>query len=157
MMLNRKMIELSTSTITDATASVGGNVLAFACHFVKVNAIELLEPTTQMLLHNLKLLKFSHKVDVWCGDSSHAHAAASNMVQDTLFLGPLWGQKHYRRVPRLSYFLTEENVRQVCIEWARCPRLIVLELPQQNGTGLDVYTYNTLAHLEIGGMLMCVS
>jgi hypothetical protein len=122
-------LELSTSTITDATASVGGNVFAFACHFAKVNAIELLEPTAQMLLHNLKLLDLSHKVDVWCGDSSHADVAASNMVQDILFLDPPWGGINYRRAPRLSLFLTEKNLRQVCIEWARWTRLIVLKLP----------------------------
>ena len=122
-------LDMSTSTITDAPASVGGNVFAFARHFAKVNAIELLEPTAQMLLHNLKMLNLSHKVDVWCGDSSNADVAARNMVQDVLFLDPPWGGTSYWRAPRLSLFLREKNVRQVCIEWARWTRLIVLKLP----------------------------
>ena len=122
-------LDMSTCTITDATASVGGNVFAFASHFAKVNAIELLEPTAQMLLHNLKLLKLSHKVDVWCGDSSQVDVVSKHIVQDVLFLDPPWGGVNYRRAPRLSLFLAEKNLRQICIEWARCTRLIVLKLP----------------------------
>ena len=134
-------LDTTISTLTDATASVGGNVFAFASHFAKVNAIELLEPTAQMLLHNLKLLKLLHKVDVWCGDSSHPDVVSSNIVQDVVFLDPPWGGINYRRAPRLSLFLAEKNLRQICIEWARWTRLIVLKLPLK-------FHYREFFHLQ---------
>lgn len=122
-------LNLSTSTITDTTASIGGNVFAFAQRFAKVNAVELLEPTAQMLLHNLELLDLSDRVEVWCGDSSDVNKVAENMKQDVIFLDPPWGGVNYRRIRNLSLYLGEKNLRQVCIEWARWTRLIALKLP----------------------------
>jgi len=121
--------EMSNSTITDATASIGGNVFAFAQCCARVNAIELKEPTAQMLLHNLELLHLSNKVHVWCGDSSDVNVVAQHMRQEVIFLDPPWEGVKYRQIRNLSLFLCEKNLRQVCIEWARWTRLIVLKLP----------------------------
>jgi len=130
---------MSNSTITDATASIGGNVFAFAQRFAKVNAIELLEPTAQMLLHNLELLNLSNKVEVWCGDSSDINVVVQNMRQDVIFLDPPWNGVEYKRIRNLSLYLGEKNLRQVCIEWACWTRLIVLKLPLN-------FNYNEFFH-----------
>jgi len=122
-------LTISEATITDATASIGGNVFAFATCFGKVNAIEKLEPTAQMLLHNLKLLGLSSNVTVWCGDSSEVALVADKMKQDVVFLDPPWGGLRYKKEDILSLFLEEKNLRQICIEWALHAKLIVLKLP----------------------------
>lgn len=122
-------LTISEATITDATASIGGNVFAFATCFGKVNAIEKVEPTAQMLLHNLQLSGLSSNVTVWCGDSSKVALVADKMKQDVVFLDPPWGGLEYIKEDSLSLFLEEKNLRQICIEWALHAKLIVLKLP----------------------------
>jgi len=122
-------LTISEATITDATASIGGNVFAFATCFGKVNAIEKVEPTAQMLLHNLQLSGLSSSVTVWCGDSSKVALVADKMKQDVVFLDPPWGGLKYNEEKILSLFLEEKNLRQICIEWALHAKLIVLKLP----------------------------
>jgi len=115
--------------ITDGTASVGGNVIAFADFFYNINAIELDKNRAQMLLSNVKLLNLSHKVTVWHGDCANTTEVAQNMTQDVLFLDPPWLGPDYKKHAKLSLFLSGKSLRQVCIEWAPRTRIIALKLP----------------------------
>ena len=118
------------STITDGTASVGGNTFDFVNHFAHVNAIELNKDTAQMLSHNLELLQLSGKVTVWQGDCTNITGAAKHFRHDILFLDPPWLGENYRTYTYLSLYLSGQNVRKVCCDWARSgTKLIALKLP----------------------------
>jgi len=130
----------STSTITDGTASVGGNTFDFVENFAHVNAVELNKNTAQMLLHNLELLNLSAKVTVWQGDCTNIAAAATHFKHDILFLDPPWRGEDYGKYVRLSLFLSGQNLRKVCCDWIRNgTKLIALKLPLN-------FNYNEFLH-----------
>jgi len=118
------------TVITDGTASIGGNVFEFAAVFRGVNAVEVDKTRVQMLANNVEHLGLSQKVRVWHGDISEiAMAYNTNLRQDVLFLDPPWSGPDYWKHKRLSLFLNDMSLREVCNMWAGVTRIIALKLP----------------------------
>jgi len=118
------------TVITDGTASIGGNVFEFAAVFKRVDAVEMDKTRVQMLANNVALLGLSQKVCVWHGDISKIEMARNNNLrQDVLFLDPPWGGPDYRKHKRLSLFLNNVSLQEMCNMWASSTRLIALKLP----------------------------
>jgi len=115
--------------ITDGTASIGGNVFEFAKIFIGVHAVEIHEKRSQMLAHNVKLLKLQTQVVVWCGDISHVETVARRIRHDVLFLDPPWTGNNYKTNPKIVLFLSGHRLEKVCNDWASKTRLIALKLP----------------------------
>jgi len=118
------------TVITDGTASIGGNVFAFAALFAQVNAVEINSMRAHMLQHNVEIVGIAKKVRVWCGDICAQAAARPGMTpHDVIFLDPPWGGGSYRTQGKLSLCLGHASLQQVCVDWSRESRLIALKLP----------------------------
>lgn len=115
--------------ITDGTASIGGNVFEFAKIFMGVHAVEIHEKRSQMLAHNVQLLKLHTQVVVWCGDISLVETVARRIRHDVLFLDPPWTGNNYKTTPKLVLFLSGIRLETVCNDWASKTRFIALKLP----------------------------
>jgi len=118
------------TVITDGTASIGGNVFAFAALFAQVNAVEINSMRAHMLQHNVEIVGIANKVHVWCGDICAQAAARPGMTpHDVIFLDPPWGGGSYRTQGKLSLCLGHASLQQVCVDWSKESRLIALKLP----------------------------
>jgi len=118
------------TVITDGTASIGGNVFAFAALFAQVNAVEIDSMRAHMLQHNVEVVGIAEKVHVWCGDiCAQANARPGMTPHDVIFLDPPWGGGAYRTQGKLSLCLGHASLQQVCVDWSRESRLIALKLP----------------------------
>lgn len=82
------------STITDATASVGGNVIAFSKYFDHINAIELNPDRKTMLDFNCRLLGIDKKVTTYQG---YAQDYIYTLKQDIIFFDPPWGTDYKKK------------------------------------------------------------
>lgn len=86
------------SRVTDTTACVGGNTVAFAQAFRDVHAIEIDRHRFDMLKHNLRVCSFEkeflERPIVWEGDCL-AICGHSLHNQDIVFVDPPWGGIHY--------------------------------------------------------------
>jgi predicted RNA methylase len=100
------------SIITDATASIGGNVIAYAEKFKHVNAIELDNGRAAMLKHNIKVLtkylKLGH-VDIHTG---YGQDIMLTLNSDIISFDPPWGvdyKKHPTGTLRLTLGANTNN------------------------------------------------
>jgi predicted RNA methylase len=80
--------------VTDATSCVGGNTWAFATLFKHVNAVELEKIHSDMLKHNMSLLKLNDKITIY---NTNYLDIFSSLKQDIIFLDPPWGGVHYMK------------------------------------------------------------
>lgn len=115
------------STITDATACVGGNAYSFAQHFEKVYAFELDMTRARMLRHNMTLLG-ARNVVVQQGD---AFDLCMNQYQDVVFMDPPWGGPGYRKHTAIELYLSGHHIAELCEQIIRGgrARFIALKSP----------------------------
>lgn len=114
------------ATITDATACIGGATHAFAQAFSFVNAIEIDRTRYDYLRHNITILGMAERVRCIHGD---ALDVCPRLQQDVVFLDPPWGGPEYKTMPRVSLFLSNSKLSDVCRRLASSTRYIAIKVP----------------------------
>lgn len=126
-------LKLSNYTITDGTACIGGDTLAFSRHFKSVNSVEYDKTRFEYLKHNMKLFD--------CNNISFYNDSYINLYkslkQDVIYLDPPWGGPEYKNMKTVTLSLGEMKIDELCSDIIKnklC-QLIILKLP---------YNYNLL-------------
>jgi hypothetical protein len=124
---------LGQATITDATACAGGDTIAFARHFSRVNAIELSPSRCQMLLNNVDVVRgvlgetgLPGWVYVYQGDCL---AIAPRLRQDVLYLDVPWGGKEYKKQSLVRLFLSSQAIYDVVVRFLGLCKFVALKVP----------------------------
>lgn len=147
----------SASTITDGTACIGGNTIAFARAFARVHAVEYDEPRYQMLRHNVNLLLDTdtvNRVRVRCGDYTEVF---SQLSQDLVFLDPPWGGKAYKHQSAVDLTLGEWPLSRLCQELrGRCSHVVIKVPTNFNVRGLSRGIRESVRVVRIAGKVMLV-
>ncbi len=94
------------AVITDATACVGGNTIAFADYFY-VNSVEYSPQRARMLANNILVTNKQNKVEVIGADYL---SIMRTLKQDVVFMDPPWGGTDYKKDKRIDMFLGTTNV-----------------------------------------------
>jgi tRNA/tmRNA/rRNA uracil-C5-methylase (TrmA/RlmC/RlmD family) len=102
-----------SSTITDLTACVGGNVVSFARVFRNVNAVEIDPVRFKLLKYNVsEILGDENNVVFRQGD---AIEEAALLRQDVIFIDPPWGGIDYMKCcDPLNLYLSGRNIGELC-------------------------------------------
>ena len=92
--LKNEGINISTSTIIDATAGIGGNTISFSKYFSKVHAIEINNIHYNVLVNNLEALSLNN---VTCYLDNFINIINNVTIKSNIFfLDPPWGGKNYK-------------------------------------------------------------
>jgi len=134
--ISRELLKLipATSTVTDATACVGGSAYSLSKVFASVNAIELDKTRYEYLVNNIKLLG-SENIQCIYGD---ALEECKNLKQDLIFLDPPWGGPEYKRQEKVSLELSNIKISEVCEKLSPYTKFIAIKAP----TNFDETTFN---------------
>jgi predicted RNA methylase len=129
--------DLSTKTITDATACIGGDTINFALHFKEVHSIELKKENYDILQNNVNVYELTN-VNLYHGDCTNLYTWYS----DVLYIDPPWGGRDYKEQKCLELFLTNKRLdvwlEEILLQKSR-PSHIILKLPSNyNFKQLDV-------------------
>ena len=102
-----------SSTITDLTACVGGNVISFARVFRAVNAVEIDAVRFDLLRHNVhEILGEGRNIVFRHGDAIEQVAL---LRQDIIFMDPPWGGTDYMKCSgSLKMYLSGRNIGELC-------------------------------------------
>jgi hypothetical protein len=111
------------STITDATACVGGNSMLFCRDFKHVNLVEMDYSTALILKNNTKNNK---NKTIYYADYNIIKYLLS---QDIIFFDPPWGGKDYKRNNSIDLFLGSENIIEIIDSLYNYCRIICLKAP----------------------------
>ena len=118
-----------TITITDATANVGGNTIAFGKTVKHVNAVEIIPEHCKMLKNNVSVYKLKN-VDVHCGNYLNI---MNKLKQNVVFIDPPWGGRDYKKHKSLKLYLYTDNEKKVVLEDVinkiKDVELVVLKVP----------------------------
>jgi 16S rRNA G966 N2-methylase RsmD len=138
-----------TSSITDATACIGGTALAFSKEFAYVNAIELNDVRFKYLVHNLHEL---HAVNVNCirGDSLEE---CTKLDQQVIFIDPPWGGPEYKNKTRVSLSMCNVSLSSICHTLYNHTAYIVIKVPtnfDEESFVQDTSAYMTLVYKNTG-------
>jgi predicted RNA methylase len=104
-------------TITDATACNGGDVIAFAKKFGKVNAVEINPDNYAALANNVGLYGFNNV-------TTHAAdylAVLDQLEQDIVHMDPPWGGLDYKQHTDLHLYLGDTDIEKVVARLAAKP------------------------------------
>lgn len=139
-----------SALIIDATACIGGSVLALNSIFENVIAIEKDSIKYQYLVHNMQVLGINN---VKC---IHADLITEcrNYKSDVIFIDPPWGGPEYKALDKIDLFISEKKLSEVCNNIAKdnCTKYIVLKVPvnfndekfiQETKEQLSLHTKNT--------------
>jgi hypothetical protein len=116
--------------ITDGTACVGGDTMAFAAVFAHVTAVESHPGRAAMLVENIAAAGLAGKVTVLQADFVNVGGC---WEQDVVYLDAPWGGPEYRHAAAVDLFLehngTQVPLSEVCARvWPRT-RIIALKVP----------------------------
>ncbi len=133
--LAKRMIALpgitANSRVLDATASVGGNTIAFASQFHHVSAVELDRGRKSMLDENIELVGIGHIVHATYCDYAQTVIAQTDF--DIVFFDPPWGTD-YKSHNKIRIVLSgpehSDTFESVVAAAARKCKYVVLKLPQ---------------------------
>lgn len=131
--LCEKMYDLGISRhsiITDATASVGGNTIAFAKHFGHVHAIELNTERKIMLDNNIKLLRLTNVTT----HQGFGQEIAATLTQDVVFFDPPWGNDYKKYTHgtlqlQLSGSTDDISLEQIIADYRQYAKYCVIKIP----------------------------
>jgi hypothetical protein len=128
--------KLLNYTITDGTACIGGDTLAFSRNFKSVNSVEYDKTRFEYLKHNMKLFE--------CKNISFYNDSYINLYkslkQDVIYLDPPWGGPEYKNMKTVTLSLGDMKIDELCkdiIKNKLC-QLIILKLPYN----YDLSTFN---------------
>lgn len=125
---------LPVKTITDATASIGGNSLSFISHFDVINAIELDPDRFNSLKNNASLIYTTEqlsKVNFHHGDCIEI---LPNLKQDIIFFDPPWPEdRQYQSMETVScsdISLSGLSIDALCLFVESLAQYVVFKLPR---------------------------
>jgi 16S rRNA G966 N2-methylase RsmD len=122
-----KTMNTTNLTITDGTACIGGDTLAFSQKFSHVNSIELDKTRYEYLKHNMGIFG---RTNISFYNDSYLNLY-STLKQDVIYLDPPWGGPEYKNQQYVKLSLGNMPLEELCrniIENKLC-KLIVLKLP----------------------------
>lgn len=101
-------------SITDSTASVGGNTIAFLLikNFYNVNSVELDKQRYEMLKSNINIKKASIKGEYKLYNSSYLNIK-NNLAEDIIFIDPPWGGPDYYKLTKVKLFLDDIHLGEI--------------------------------------------
>lgn len=126
--LRSKIANISTLSITDATACVGGDTLLFSLYFRKVDSIEWKHDNCIVLRNNVDVFGATN-VKIHEGDSSQIF----NWKTDVLYVDPPWGGPDYYKQPSLDLYIGIFRLDiwiEEILKRDKRPQYIVLKVPQ---------------------------
>jgi 16S rRNA G966 N2-methylase RsmD len=120
----------SKSVITDMTAGVGGNVIAFSKAFQYVNAIEIDPFRYDQLKYNVKQYELLN-INIYNGNSLDYVIKDNMLNQDILYMDPPWGGDDYHQEELITLKISDENIETIInnIFNKKRAQMIVLKLP----------------------------
>ena len=123
----KKYFNYDNITITDATASIGGNSISFLNNGFTVNSVEIDPNTCSFLKNNISTFKYDTN-KVICGDYTEIFR---DLLQDVVFFDPPWGGKEYNNYSIIDMFLSDINIIDLIktILDERRAKLVVLKSP----------------------------
>lgn len=140
-----KMKPYKPTTITDATANVGGNTISFAKRFNKVNSVEINTQTAKALQNNINVYGLSN-VSVY--NKSYL-SVINELKQDVLFMDPPWGGVDYKSKDKIMLYLDEVPIHDVINRLINKPILIVLKIPNNFDIELFKKNINHYTNIEV--------
>lgn len=147
----------SSSVITDGTACIGGNTIAFARTFAHVHAIEWDTSRCTMLRHNVQLLldrTSAQHVNVHNEDYT---ATYDRYTQDLVFLDPPWGGKAYKHQSTVDLYLGDLSLSVLCQRLLDQCAHVVIKVPTNfNVKGLSRGIRRSVRVVRIAGKVMLV-
>jgi len=123
----KKIMNTTNLIITDGTACIGGDTLAFSETFDHVNSVELDKTRYDYLKHNMDV--FGRKNITFYNDSYIN--LYDKLKQDVIYLDPPWGGPDYKNKKYVKLSLGNVPLEELCkdiIDNKLC-KLIVLKLP----------------------------
>jgi len=118
---------MSSMTITDATACIGGDTLNFASQFSHVHSIEINEQKFDALSINVGVYGYNN-ITLYHADAVNVY----NWNTNVLYIDPPWGGKDYRKHKHLDLFLSGKRLDcwlEEILSRKNRPQIIVLKLP----------------------------
>ena len=114
-------------SITDGTASVGGDTLAFSEAFNTVNSVELDKTRFEYLKHNMNIF---NRTNITFYNDSYLNVY-KNLKQDVIYLDPPWGGLDYKNSEKLVFKLGDMKLEDLCddIMKNKLCKLLILKLP----------------------------
>tara|TARA_B100001248_G_C27398588_1_gene467794 strand:+ start:2129 stop:2770 length:642 start_codon:yes stop_codon:yes gene_type:complete len=113
------------STITDATANVGGDTISFAKHFNRVNSVELNPMHCGALENNLKVYKRSN-VNIICNNYLKV---MTTLKQDIIYLDPPWGGPKYSESELVQLYLGKLDISKIIKQIKYNAKIFVIKAP----------------------------
>lgn len=134
-------------TVTDATANNGGNTIAFAKTFEKVNSVEISEAEYKILLGNIKVYGLKN-IKTYNEDYLKV---MDKLKQDVVFIDPPWGGRNYKKKTNLNLYLGNKTLVQVIDSLTGKCEAVVCKVPfNYNFYSLFKYgRYSKKIHLYI--------
>ena len=132
------------STITDATACIGGSAYSFVQNFSNVIAIEYDKTRFEYLKSNMNILPYnecrsnisihtniylplySNIIECRHGD---AIVECTKQFQEAIFIDPPWGGPEYKTLPRVQLYLSNLPLSEVCKKLYIYTNYIILKVP----------------------------
>jgi 16S rRNA G966 N2-methylase RsmD len=127
---------MQNAVITDATACIGGNTMAFAKYFF-VNAVEMSPQRAYLLARNINAFNFENVTRVICSDYLHI---MDTLKQDIVFFDPPWGGRDYKKHEKIDMFLGEVDIKSIAIRLlnTRKAAIVAIKAPlNYNVKGLE--------------------
>lgn len=122
-------LKTNSIVITDGTAGIGGNSIAFGMMFKQVNAIEIDNIQYNALVNNMDVYNLKN-VKCYFGNCLKIIPL---LDQHIIFLDPPWGGKLYKKVKKLDLFLSGIPLVHVTNQWKqKCKNLemIAIKIPK---------------------------
>jgi predicted RNA methylase len=119
--------DMSSMTITDATACIGGDTLNLASNFLHVHSIEINDKNFEVLTNNVEVYGF-HNITMHYGDS----VKLFNWNTNVLYIDPPWGGKDYKKHKQLDLFLSGKRLDcwlEEVLSRKNRPQFVILKLP----------------------------
>jgi 16S rRNA G966 N2-methylase RsmD len=119
------------SVITEGTACVGGNVMAFSQHFATVHAVEKDVTRFKMLENNTQVIG-AHNVK--CHNADYT-AMKHDLSQDIVFLDPPWGGVDYKYQNAVDLFMSDVPLADICNDVSERTLYVAIKVPQNFNLG----------------------
>jgi 16S rRNA G966 N2-methylase RsmD len=118
-----------TSTITDATACIGGTAYSFSQFFNTVNAIEIDPNRYVLMVHNLSIMLKDVEISNINCYNNNSLILCKTLKQQAIFIDPPWGGPDYKQVSKLSLYLSDLELSVVCKQLYLYTDYLVIKVP----------------------------
>lgn len=147
------------STITDATACIGGSAYSFVQNFSNVIAIEYDKKRYEYLQHNMSILPIYNTSLSNVINSEQLNMSYNNIIecrngdaiiectkqfQEAIFIDPPWGGPEYKMLQSVQLYLSGLPLSEVCRKITSYTNYIILKVPvnfDEDSFILETYTF----------------